>query len=213
MQVIVCCHTEHKEELLLSGLSPSASVIYVEQIEEVLQLPDAEAVIDLLFENKPQRIHLLQQVGKTILINSVIRPLTEIDSSFIRINAWPTFLRSSLIEASCLTEQLKDKGREILALFNKQPEWLPDQHGFIRPRIISMIINEAHFALSENVSTKEEIDTAMKLGTAYPYGPFEWAQKIGLKKIAALLEYMSGIDERYSPSERLLKEAFGPKTV
>ncbi len=45
---------------------------------------------------------------------------------------------------------------------------------------MAMIINEAWHALAEEVSTKNEIDTAMKLGTNYPYGPFEWAEKIGL---------------------------------
>ena len=42
-----------------------------------------------------------------------------------------------------------------------------------------MIINEAFLALQEGVSTKEEINTAMKLGTNYPLGPFEWVEKIG----------------------------------
>ena len=49
----------------------------------------------------------------------------------------------------------------------------PDIPGFISARVVSMIINEAYFALEEEVSSKEEIDTAMKLGTNYPYGPFD----------------------------------------
>ena len=55
--------------------------------------------------------------------------------------------------------------------------------GFITARVIAMIINEAFFALQENVSSKEEIDTAMRLGTNYPYGPFEWTKLIGIDKI------------------------------
>ena len=51
-----------------------------------------------------------------------------------------------------------------------------------------MIINEAFIALREGVSTKEEINTAMKLGTNYPYGPFEWAGKIGIERVNALLD-------------------------
>jgi 3-hydroxybutyryl-CoA dehydrogenase len=70
-----------------------------------------------------------------------------------------------------------------------------------------MIINEAYFALEENVSTKEEIDIAMKLGTNYPYGPFEWCKKIGLKNIAALLAELSQTEKRYQPARLLLKEA------
>jgi 3-hydroxybutyryl-CoA dehydrogenase len=34
----------------------------------------------------------------------------------------------------------------------------------------------------DEISTKAEIDIAMKLGTNYPYGPFEWSEKSGWKK-------------------------------
>ncbi len=46
-----------------------------------------------------------------------------------------------------------------------------------------MIVNEAFFAFGEKISTIEEIDMAMKLGTNYPNGPFEWAEKIGIENI------------------------------
>ena len=69
-----------------------------------------------------------------------------------------------------------------------------------------MIINEAFFALSESVSTKEEMDIAMKLGTNYPYGPFEWAWKIGLSNIITLLNKLSIQQSRYTPSGLLLEE-------
>jgi len=48
--------------------------------------------------------------------------------------------------------------------------------GFVFPRTIVQIINEAHFALEENVASKKDIDRAMKFGVNYPKGPFEWSQ-------------------------------------
>lgn len=48
--------------------------------------------------------------------------------------------------------------------------------GFIFPRTIVQIINEAHYALAENVASKKDIDRAMKFGVNYPRGPFEWSQ-------------------------------------
>lgn len=48
--------------------------------------------------------------------------------------------------------------------------------GFIFPRTIVQIINEAYFALEEGVATKEDINRAMKFGVNYPKGPFEWAE-------------------------------------
>ena len=47
----------------------------------------------------------------------------------------------------------------------------------------------------------------MRLGTNYPYGPFEWSKKIGLKNIATLLTELSLTEKRYHPADLLLKEA------
>ena len=68
-----------------------------------------------------------------------------------------------------------------------------------------MIINEGYFAVEDNVSSKAEIDTAMKLGTNYPYGPFEWAELIGLNNILGLLQKLNLTDTRYQPSQLLMK--------
>ena len=84
--------------------------------------------------------------------------------------------------------------------------FVPDIPGMVTARILAMIINEAYFTLQENVSTKEEIDIAMKLGTSYPYGPFEWSEKIGLKNIHNLLIELSKTDKIYKPSEAMERE-------
>ena len=69
-----------------------------------------------------------------------------------------------------------------------------------------MIINEAYFALGEGVSTEDEIDLSMKLGTNYPYGPFEWCNKIGLKKVNDLMEKLSKTDNRYAIAPAMKNE-------
>ena len=70
-----------------------------------------------------------------------------------------------------------------------------------------MIINEAYYTLQDKISTKAEIDIAMKLGTNYPHGPFEWSSLIGLKNIYELLTVLSKTDTRYTASDLLMKEA------
>lgn len=74
-------------------------------------------------------------------------------------------------------------------------------HGFIFPRTIAQIINEAYFAFSEGVASREDIDRAMKFGVNYPQGPFEWSQ--GREHIVRtlLIELLRETnDERYRPS-------------
>jgi 3-hydroxybutyryl-CoA dehydrogenase len=165
--------------------------------------PGTKTIADLLFENSRERIDLLKKTGaENIIINSVSDTLSETDMSFTRINGWPTFLQGATLE--CAGE--KDHRRateEFLKLFGRKAEWVSDEAGFITPRVVSMIINEAYFALSENVSTKEEINTAMKLGTNYPFGPFQWAEKIGLEKVYKLLSKLSETNDRYKPAPGL----------
>jgi 3-hydroxybutyryl-CoA dehydrogenase len=77
--------------------------------------------------------------------------------------------------------------------------------GFVFPRTVSMIINEAHFALDEYLATENNIDVAMKYGVNYPLGPFEWVDKIGEKSVIYLLEelFNSTQDGRYIVSKAL----------
>ena len=74
-----------------------------------------------------------------------------------------------------------------------------DRVGMVTPRVIFMMINEAYYTLQEGTANKEDINIAMKLGTNYPYGPFEWAEKTGIRHVAETLEalYEDTHDERY----------------
>jgi 3-hydroxybutyryl-CoA dehydrogenase len=80
---------------------------------------------------------------------------------------------------------------EIFSVLGWKHKMVPDIPGLISARVIAMVINEAYYTLQEQVSTKEEIDIAMKLGTNYPFGPFEWSSIIGLNNIYQLLTKMS----------------------
>jgi len=208
MRLVVLTNEQLKEELLSNGVSAYCKIDWINSPEEFLSHTDADAVIDLLFEHNGYDVsHLNNYLTKPVFVNSMNKTIVEIGLPFIRINAWPGFLKRNIAEVSIADEVNKNKAEKILSLLNRKAEWVPDVKGFISSRVISMIINEAYFTLEENVSTKEEIDIAMKLGTNYPYGPFEWSKKIGLEKIAGLLKELSITEKRYEPSSLLLKEA------
>lgn len=208
MQTVVLATESQRAEW---GKEASENIVWIEKEEDFLRFPGADAFVDLLFENKAERRALLAQwLPKLVIVNSVTDTLPEINGAFVRINGWPGFLSSSLVEATCLDEKNKTKAEAVFALLQKKPEWLPDTPGFVTARVVSMIINEAYLALREGVSTKAAINTAMKLGTAYPFGPFEWGEKIGLKNIVALLQKLSNEQPRYTPAELLVEEAEKP---
>jgi 3-hydroxybutyryl-CoA dehydrogenase len=190
MQIIVLTNEALKEELLKNGVEPSLDCIYVDSLDDLLQHANADGFIDLLFEPTTERVNALKGLlPKPVIVNSVAHTLGILSADFIRINGWPTFLASGLLEGAA-GEHQKVKGEEILMQFHKKVTWLPDTVGFISARVISKIINEAWLALEENVSTPAEIDLAMRLGTNYPFGPLEWAEKIGVEKVQLLLDRM-----------------------
>jgi 3-hydroxybutyryl-CoA dehydrogenase len=89
---------------------------------------------------------------------------------------------------------------------------VPDRTGLIFPRIVSMIINEAAQVYSEQIASKEDIDTAMKLGTNYPMGPLEWADRLGVELVYEILSALQRDfgEDRYRPHP-VLKEMINLK--
>jgi 3-hydroxybutyryl-CoA dehydrogenase len=142
---------------------------------------------------------------KPVFINSVTITLQELNAAanVIRINGWQGFLQRPVWE---IAGRIDTNATIIVEKLNKKAAVVKDEPGLVSARIIAMIINEAYFALGDDVSTKEEIDIAMKLGTNYPFGPFEWAEKIGLKNIYDLLQKLSATGKRYLPAPMLIKE-------
>ena len=208
MRLVILTNEQLKEELLSTGVSDDCKIDWISSPKELLSHTNADAVIDLLFEHNGYDVsHLTNYLRKPVFVHSMNKTIAQIGLAVSRINAWPGFLKRNIAEVSSTDETNKNEAEKILSLLNRKIEWVPDIKGFISPRVVSMIINEAYFTLEENVSTKEEIDIAMKLGTNYPYGPFEWSKKIGLKKIAGLLKELSITEKRYKPSSLLIKEA------
>ena len=205
MKVAIITDDALKEEWISQGMQES---VQAEWLPGPMAVEGAGCYIDLLFQPTSERINQLKKLqAATIIVNSVTATLDKFPENFIRINGWPGFLKRTVVESSCSNDELKSRAEKIISLFNKTIEWVPDVPGFITARIISMIINEAYFTLDEKVSSKKEIDIAMKLGTNYPYGPFEWSEKIGLKKVYELLSTLSKSNSRYEPASLLKKEA------
>jgi 3-hydroxybutyryl-CoA dehydrogenase len=127
--------------------------------------------------------------------------------NYIRINAWNGFLNRPVIELAGNNNEFKKQAEGILKKLEWEFLWVTDDYGFIAARVIAMIINEAYYALEERVSTKIQIDTAMKLGTNYPHGPFEWSEKIGLEHILLLLQKLSKKNKRYTISSWLVQKS------
>src|SRR6187401_903685 len=84
---------------------------------------------------------------------------------------------------------------------DKVPVEASDYPGFVSNRVLMPMINEAVYCLMEGVSTREGIDSVMKLGMTHPLGPLALADLIGLDVCLDILEVLhAGLgDDKYRP--------------
>jgi 3-hydroxybutyryl-CoA dehydrogenase len=187
---------------LLKNLNPIIEWKRADNISTFLAEKNADAYFNL--QNDSADIDY-SNLNAPVFINSITKTLSSIKTNehVIRINAWQGFLEKEIWEIAGL---VSPETAKIIKTLNKKYISVNDEAGFVSAKIIAMIINEAYFAKGENVSTEAEIDTAMKLGTNYPYGPFEWGKIIGIKKVYELLKKLSETDERYLPAPEMENE-------
>lgn len=202
MRIFISANEEQKKELQSLKVNENIELIFNQGLPQDDEYKDFDAFF--IFSESWRSINFDIFENKPVLINSVIETLNQLKlpKNVSRINAWPGFLQREIWEVASNNHP---EIENVFKSFSHKIIYVKDEPGFVSARVISMIINEAFFALGKEVSTKEEIDLAMKLGTNYPKGPFEWAEKTGVENIYNLLKKLSEKEERYLPAPALKK--------
>ncbi|HEV3414262.1 MAG TPA: 3-hydroxyacyl-CoA dehydrogenase family protein [Puia sp.] len=178
--------------------------VVIPDLSELVMHRDADLYIDLDFAADPTRIAALTQLlPSPVIVNAVLPTIEEIGSPFIRINGWPGMFERKVHELAVPDAATAERVGRLYEKLGCSFKLAPDIPGMITARMLAVLINEAWYTWQEGVSGKEEIDTAMKLGTNYPMGPFEWGAHIGLNRVVGLLEVLSKTDSRYFPADSL----------
>lgn len=178
------------------------------------QSPDV--IFDFVAEEIPESLENYEKIDcpvffsipKTSLaLQNIFYPLKD---NWFGFNGMSTFINRSLLEVSVGNSGSTDSLGKICTRLETEFALVEDRVGMVTPRVICMIINEAYYTYGEGIASKEDIDKAMKLGTNYPLGPFEWAERIGVTHVYELLEavYDESKDERYKIAPALRKEYF-----
>ena len=89
----------------------------------------------------------------------------------------------------------------------KTPIVVKNSPGFVVNRILCPMLNEAIFALQEDLASAQAIDDGMKLGCNHPIGPLALADMIGLDVLLAVMNvfYADFNDPKYRAAP-LLRE-------
>lgn len=106
------------------------------------------------------------------------------------------------------SEEASDDGlelaQELFATLGTGVVLVDDAPGLFLGRTIGSIVNEAMIAVGEQVATPEDIDTAMRLGANYPFGPIEWGRQIGGARLTRILKRLAQAEgECFAPHRAL----------
>jgi 3-hydroxybutyryl-CoA dehydrogenase len=180
-----------KQNTFSSGIIISSTV--PENISVAIELTN----IDVLIKKKNLE-KLAKALPETAPILSSSITITATEQSawiagkhrLVGIAALPTFIDKSLVEVAPTIytpmETLEVVSRFFLTI-GKEIEIVQDRVGMVLPRILCQVINEAAFAIMEDVAAPDDIDKALTLGMHFPLGPIEWAEHIGLDQVYAVL--------------------------
>jgi 3-hydroxybutyryl-CoA dehydrogenase len=209
MKILIIADEPKKSELM-ARLGKGHKIHAYEETEyyDIDGFEGYNAIFDLNLEMHSDAIEEYSQLQETIIVTSGVKTslaelvyleLIEDELTLIGLNDLPGFINREKAEVSLL-----DDSDAIKAIaFFKELKWpciiVKDRVGMVTPRIVLMIINEACYTLQEGTATVADIDESMKLGTNYPYGPFEWCDKIGINEVYETLDalYQDTHDERY----------------
>jgi len=96
---------------------------------------------------------------------------------------------------------------DVARAMDKTPVECSDHPGFVSNRLLMPMINEAIFAVAEDVATPQEVDEIMSLGMNHPMGPLALADLIGLDNCLSVMRTLNTEfgDPKYRPCPLLIR--------
>ncbi|HPQ96283.1 MAG TPA: 3-hydroxyacyl-CoA dehydrogenase, partial [Thiolinea sp.] len=120
-----------------------------------------------------------------------------------------TATRVGLARADQTSQQALEDAIGLWQAMGKQVSILDDIPGLVVMRTVCMLANEGADAVNQQVCSVAAVDTAMQGGVNYPLGPLAWADRIGVARVATVLDNLAASygEDRYRCSPLLARRA------
>lgn len=209
--------TEESKEDILKNLST---------IIDINDLKDVDLVIEAAVENMELKKIIFKELDEIVKKEAILATntsslsITEIALSTSRpekvigmhfFNPATVMKLVEIIDGLSTSSETTETIYKICENIGKTPVKVKEAPGFIVNRILIPMINEAVGILGDGVASKEEIDTAMKLGAGHPMGPLELSDLIGNDVVLYIMEILHKEfgDDKYRPHPLLRKMVRG----
>ena len=173
---------------------------------------DCDLIVEAAFEDmgvKKTTFQELDKIAKPECIfasNTSSLSITEIGNGLTRpmvgmhfFNPATVMKLTELIRGVFTSDEVYAKARALAEAAGKTPVEVNECPGFVVNRLLIPMINEAIGLWAEGIASREDIDTAMKLGCNHPMGPLALADMIGLDVCLFIMDtlYTETCDSKY----------------
>jgi 3-hydroxybutyryl-CoA dehydrogenase len=169
------------------------------------ELGDSDLMIEAATENLETKLEIFRTLDKVARPEVVLatntsslpiiqmamvteRPDKVIGTHFF--NPPPVMKLLEVIRAITTSDETVELARGFADRLGKTTVMAKDRAGFIVNYLLTYYLNSAIRMLDEEFATKEDIDTAVKLGLSHPLGPFELLDLIGLDTMMSVAEVL-----------------------
>lgn len=174
--------TADYEDIADSDLVIEAATEHLDTKLEIFRALDGITRDDIVLATNTSSLPIVQMATQTK------RPDRVVGMHFF--NPPPILKLIELIPAITTSDETMDFARGLAERLGKTVVVAKDRAGFIVNYLLTYYLNTAIRMLEEGFATKEDIDTAVKLGLSHPMGPFELLDLIGLDTMMAVAEVL-----------------------
>ena len=172
---------------------------------EVEEVGDSDLVIEAVTEDRETKLELFRTLDRitrddvvlatntsslpiALMAGVTSRPDKVLGMHFF--NPPPVMKLLELVRSLTTSEETLEFARAYGERSGKTTVVAKDRAGFIVNYLLSAYLNAAVGMLEEGFATKEDIDTAVKLGLSHPLGPFELLDLIGLDTMLSVADVL-----------------------
>jgi 3-hydroxybutyryl-CoA dehydrogenase len=169
------------------------------------EVGDSDLVIEAITENLQAKVEVFRTLDRitrdevVLATNTSSLPVVQMATATGRpdkvvgthfFNPPPVMKLLELVRALTTSDETLEFARGYGELLGKTTVVAKDRAGFIVNYLLTAYLNAAVRMWEEGFATKEDIDTAVKLGLGHPLGPLELLDLIGLDTMMSVAEVL-----------------------